>query len=259
LFCTGDDLASDLFQSGPATLGFVQDRLGLASLQSNDLRPLVGSQASPRVVPVTGNGVIYGADSWIAYGGCPGINTFDAVVPAATASRLAEFCDPAGIPGAYIYSAMTANTYQGSKVVSAPYDFMSIYNDPEETKSLAPRPARARILYDVLGYLGLDAQIFFPTDVPEAGVFSASQHPNPFNPRCEIRFNLPAAGPVSVKVFGLRGELVATVLDEVRPAGAGAVIWDGRDGRGAEAASGVYFYEVRSAGEVKVGKMSLVR
>lgn len=259
MFCTGDDLASDLFQSGPATLGFVQDRLGLASLQSNDLRPLIGSQASPRVVPVTGNGVITWADSWIAYGGCPGINIFDAVVPAATASRLAEFCDPDGNPGAYIYSAMTANIYQGSKVVSTPYDFMSIYNDPDEAKSLAPRPARARILYDVLGYLGLDAQIFFPTDVPETGVFSASQHPNPFNPRCEIRFNLPAAGPVSVKVFGLRGELVATVLDEVRPAGAGAVIWDGRDGRGAEAASGVYFYEVRSAGDVKVGKMALVR
>ncbi|MGD9546228.1 MAG: hypothetical protein AB7V45_01650 [Candidatus Krumholzibacteriia bacterium] len=259
MFCTGDKLASDLVQSGSATLAFAQDRLGLASLQSNDLRPLIGSQTSPRVVPVTGAGVIFNADSWIAYGGCPGINTFDAVVPAASAARLAEFCDPAGNPGAYIYSAMTANTYLGSKVVSMPYDFMSIYNDPDEAKSLAPRPARARILNDVLGYLGLDAQVYFPTDVPEAGVFNASQHPNPFNPRCEVRFNLPATGPVSVKVFGLRGDLVATVLDEVRPAGAGSVFWDGKDQRGAEAASGVYFYEVRSAGNVKVGKMALVR
>ncbi len=258
MFCTGSNLVSDLAGSGPAGQSFVQDRLGV-SLVGDNLEPLIGNQASPAVAPIPGNGIVTNVESWIAFGGCPWLSSFDAVTTTGTATRLAEFCDPAGNPGAYPYSAFTFNIFNGSRVVSAPYDLMFIYSDPSGAKSPAPRPSRAQIIDDVMSNLGYPLLMFETSDVPEAGSFFASQHPNPFNPRCEIRFNLPAVGPVSVKVFGLRGELVATVLDEVRPAGAGAVTWDGRDSRGAEAASGVYFYEVRSAGEVKVGKMSLVR
>jgi len=49
------------------------------------------------------------------------------------------------------------------------------------------------------------------------------------------------------------------LLDEVRPAGAGRVIWDGNDAAGSAVASGVYFYEVKALGQTKVQKMTLVK
>ena len=67
------------------------------------------------------------------------------------------------------------------------------------------------------------------------------------------------AGRLVVKVFNLRGELVRTLLDEARPAGPTAVIWDGTDGRGRAVASGVYFYEARTGDRVHINKLALVR
>ena len=57
----------------------------------------------------------------------------------------------------------------------------------------------------------------------------------------------------------VRGRLVAKLVDELRPAGYHAVVWDGTDNLGSAAASGIYFYEARTAGEVRVGKMTLVK
>ena len=56
----------------------------------------------------------------------------------------------------------------------------------------------------------------------------------------------------------MRGELVKTLIDE-QVADSGSVIWDGSDDGGAKVSSGVYFYEARTAGQVKVEKMALVK
>jgi hypothetical protein len=95
--------------------------------------------------------------------------------------------------------------------------------------------------------------------VPDAGVFSVHQYPNPFNPRTKIAFNLPRRGELSLKVYNLRGELVRTLIHEVRPAGADFVIWDGTDAAGQAVASGIYFCETRFLGERQVQKMALLR
>ncbi len=45
-----------------------------------------------------------------------------------------------------------------------------------------------------------------------------------------------------------------------RPAGADqAVVWDGTDNLGSAAASGVYFYEARAMGDVRIGKTTLLK
>ncbi len=64
--------------------------------------------------------------------------------------------------------------------------------------------------------------------------------PNPFNPHTEIRFDLPASGRVSVRIYDLAGRLVCTLLDGDRPAGPGHVSWDGRDAAGRAVAAGAY-------------------
>jgi len=64
---------------------------------------------------------------------------------------------------------------------------------------------------------------------------------------------------VSLKVFNIRGELVRTLLAEIKPVGGDEVFWNGKDDQGAAVSSGLYFYEFRALGQVKVGKMTLVR
>jgi hypothetical protein len=96
-------------------------------------------------------------------------------------------------------------------------------------------------------------------DVPGVSApLAATIHPNPFNPIVTISYAVPAAGHLSLKVFDVRGSLVRTLLDERVETG-GEAVWDGRHGNGSEAASGIYFYEVRHGGQVEIGKMTLVK
>ena len=84
-------------------------------------------------------------------------------------------------------------------------------------------------------------------------------HPNPFNPVTTIRFTAPSRGHVSVEVYTLRGERVATLLDRVVEAGSHPVVWRGEDEHGRPVSSGVYFYRVRGFGRTVTQKMALVR
>ncbi|MCP4571142.1 MAG: T9SS type A sorting domain-containing protein [bacterium] len=69
--------------------------------------------------------------------------------------------------------------------------------------------------------------------------------PNPFNPTTEIRFHLPHASRVELKVYDLRGRLVRSLEDGgLLVAGSHVRVWDGKDRRDQSLASGVYFYRL---------------
>ena len=97
-----------------------------------------------------------------------------------------------------------------------------------------------------------------PAGAPKIS-FTAKAYPNPFNPVTKIDFTMPKPGHLSLKIFNVRGELVRTLINEVRAEGPGHVMWDGTTDQGKRVSSGVYFYEARTAGEVKVNKMTLVK
>ena len=77
---------------------------------------------------------------------------------------------------------------------------------------------------------------------------------NPFNPVTEIRFDLPEKANIAVKVFNSLSQLVATLVNEERPAGAYRVSWDA-----SSAASGMYFYQLKAGNFVDAKKMVLIR
>ena len=82
-----------------------------------------------------------------------------------------------------------------------------------------------------------------PNGVPTA--FSLHQnYPNPFNPTTTIRFDIPIASNVSVKVYNLIGQKVIELTDGVRQPGAYAINWDGRSEDGATLTSGIYFVKL---------------
>ena len=66
-------------------------------------------------------------------------------------------------------------------------------------------------------------------------------YPNPFNPVTEINFVLPSASRVSLEVFNVLGQKLATLVDEKRAPGNYRVEWDG-DGF----PCGVYIYRMKT-------------
>jgi N-acetyl-anhydromuramyl-L-alanine amidase AmpD len=71
-------------------------------------------------------------------------------------------------------------------------------------------------------------------------------YPNPFNPTTAIRYQLAANSFVTLKVFDILGREVATLVNEVRPAGTYVVTWNA-----SALASGVYVYRMESRGTGK--------
>jgi hypothetical protein len=83
--------------------------------------------------------------------------------------------------------------------------------------------------------------------------------PNPFNPQTAIRFSLPSTAIVRLSIYDVRGARVRTLVDERLDGGAYREEWDGRDGRGHEVASGVYFCRLTVGTRTLTRKMVLAR
>jgi len=257
IFLTGDDLASDMSQAGTETLTFLENYMGVTTV-TNNVRPFIGNQTTPLVEVISGNPVFGGTlQSWIAYGGCFGINTFDGVNVFGTGQRIAEFVDPNG--GDYGYAAATLNVMgSGSRAISMPVDLMFVYTDPSAAGN--DLSGRAQLLKDVLAYFGVTGLPQNVSPVLPGITFQTSNYPNPFNPSTTIKYSMPKAGHLKLSIYNVRGQLVKTVIDGERPAGADqTIVWDGTNNQGSSVSSGVYFYEARTGGEVQVQKMALVK
>jgi fibronectin-binding autotransporter adhesin len=83
--------------------------------------------------------------------------------------------------------------------------------------------------------------------------------PNPGREPFDIRFGLPVAGRVEATVFDAAGRQVARLTSgESFSAGYHSVKWNGRDGSGAPAASGIYFVRVESGSHRVVQKVVML-
>ena len=89
--------------------------------------------------------------------------------------------------------------------------------------------------------------------------FSLGQnYPNPFNPSTVISYQLPVAGLVTLRVFDLLGNEVATLVNENRDAGNYEVEFKSSVGSH-QLASGVYFYRIQTGNFVETRKMILLK
>ncbi len=87
------------------------------------------------------------------------------------------------------------------------------------------------------------------------GIFSLQQnYPNPFNPSTTIRYSVPAAGVVSLKVFDLLGKEIATLVNETKAQGSFSREWDASG-----LPSGMYFYRLQSGNHVSTKKLLLTK
>ena len=87
-------------------------------------------------------------------------------------------------------------------------------------------------------------------------------YPNPFNPSTFIAFTIPpsyANSNVELTIYDVQGQRVQTLVKNTMPAGNFVGRWDGRNEKGNEVASGVFFYRLKVGGFVKTKKLIVVR
>ncbi len=82
--------------------------------------------------------------------------------------------------------------------------------------------------------------------VPAAAWWLAPGVPNPFRASTRVRFTLPAAADVELKIFGLDGREVGSLARGAMAGGPHEVLWRGRDGRDRPVPPGVYFVRLRA-------------
>jgi len=84
-------------------------------------------------------------------------------------------------------------------------------------------------------------------------------YPNPLNQSTKIEFTLPHSGFVSLNIYDLLGRKVRTLVSENLTPGYKSVLWDGKDDSGKEAASGIYFYQLKVRDYSEAKKLVLLK
>ncbi|NLI16327.1 MAG: T9SS type A sorting domain-containing protein [candidate division Zixibacteria bacterium] len=83
--------------------------------------------------------------------------------------------------------------------------------------------------------------------------------PNPFNANTKICFELSKPSAVKLRIYDIRGSMVAQPLDAFMEAGNHSLIWNGKSDNDSPLASGVYFYSISADGIKAVRKMIMLK
>ncbi len=84
-------------------------------------------------------------------------------------------------------------------------------------------------------------------------------YPNPFNPTTTIAFTVPQKQQVTLIVYNVQGQRVATLVDRVMDVGFKQVSWNGQSAAGSPVSSGVYFYRLQAGNKTLTKKMVLLK
>jgi len=110
-----------------------------------------------------------------------------------------------------------------------------------------------------------------PTFAPDASeeekiskISLSQNYPNPFNSTTIIPYQINVEGQRSqgqvhtkLILYNIRGQKIRTLVNQSQPEGRYQVLWDGKDDKGKEVSSGVYFYVLKS-GQYKLTKKMIL-
>ncbi len=80
-------------------------------------------------------------------------------------------------------------------------------------------------------------------------------YPNPFNPATTIEYSVAQDCQVTIKLYNVGGEEVATLVDEWQTAGPHKVVFNQSD----ELSRGIYYYQVKAGSFVDTKKMVVLK
>ncbi|NIT55217.1 MAG: T9SS type A sorting domain-containing protein, partial [Aliifodinibius sp.] len=89
--------------------------------------------------------------------------------------------------------------------------------------------------------------------------FGIENHPNPFNPSTEIRYQLPQAEEVNIVIYNVLGQQVRELVNRKQEAGSYVVKWNGDNEQGLSVPSGMYFLRMKAGSFIANRKLLLLK
>jgi hypothetical protein len=240
---------------------FMYDYMGVMSLAPQDFSG--GATADMQIMgvasdPVSGwvedyssaNSVDYWYNPAFEIGG--GFNNWiDAVVPTSGATTV--FTEPStgnvvGVrnEGVGWYTSFQAFDYLGCDFLSD--TSLAIGDDPGYAWGVTVENQA----YAFFAWAGVGVSVELENNLLPAEYKLSQNYPNPFNPSTTIKFSIPEASNVVLKVYDILGSEVAVLVNEEVQAGNYTVDFDA-----SQLASGMYVYTIK-AGEFNVSKKMML-
>ncbi|NQT24134.1 S8 family serine peptidase [candidate division KSB1 bacterium] len=86
-----------------------------------------------------------------------------------------------------------------------------------------------------------------------------NNYPNPFNPTTTIEYDLPVDSEVQIYVFNIKGQKVCELVNLNQPTGHYQASWSGKNDRGQQMSTGIYFIRMEAGDFKSVRKMMLLK
>ncbi len=159
-----------------------------------------------------------------------------------------------GSDGAYTISGVAPGTYTVSTDVVGFTSGSSQTSSPTYNASGAPVSSTSNLTVSPEIPLAVHEKVIQPVN------YSLDQnYPNPFNPTTQIAFSIPQSMHVTIAIFNILGQNIATLVDGNMSAGSHIVTWNARNRNGEMLPTGVYFYRLSTPSFTAVKKMLLLK
>ncbi|HEX2865720.1 MAG TPA: cytochrome c3 family protein [Ignavibacteriales bacterium] len=140
----------------------------------------------------------------------------------------------------------TAGVKLDKRTVGAIYDYFFVKNDGSQGMHNAKYTVA--LLRAAIASFNPNGVKVKNNEMPKS--FNLSQnYPNPFNPTTQIEFSVPNASRVTLNIYNIVGQLVATLVNGEFVPGNYTATWNGRDLSGSMSASGIYLYRIQGIGQ----------
>lgn len=154
--------------------------------------------------------------------------------------------------GSYIFTS-ASKSYMGINVDAGKSFYLRIYPwlDNQAAAVTGKRVIVKKVIISGVAEPGTAIQ---PTEILPTEFKLSNAYPNPFNPTTNIRLEIPKASNVTLKVYNILGQEVATLLNGFQDAGVHRLTFDA-----SKLSSGVYIYRVEAGNYVQAKRMLLIK
>ncbi len=98
-----------------------------------------------------------------------------------------------------------------------------------------------------------------PTEVPAISSELLNNYPNPFHRETSIAYDVKENQPVTINIYNLKGQLVKTLVNEMKAAGHYNATWNGKDKHDKNVSPGIYLYQMQGKNINITRKMLLMK
>jgi hypothetical protein len=142
------------------------------------------------------------------------------------------------------FSGTVSDGTSACKIINMGFPFGTIYTESE----------RVALIGKVLNYFGFDDTQSSVDNVVPKQFELIGNYPNPFNNSTVFKFYLPNTGNVTIDVYNVNGQRVATAYNGICNEGTNNVSFTSD-----KLASGIYIYRIKTSSNISQGKMMLIK